>query len=85
MWWLAGACARTLTGAVGTVAGGILSLIPLIVMGDQDAALRVSFAIMMVTVIWLLSWVLAGGIRAQQLAREAERASEPLGAGAPQL
>ena len=86
MWWLAGACARTLTGAVGTVVGGILSLIPLVVMTDQDAAMRVSFAITMVTVVWLLAWVLAGGIRAQQLAREAaertERTSEPLRAGA---
>ena len=71
-------------GAVGTVVGGILSLIPLIVMGDQDAALRVSFAIMMVTVVWLLSWVLAGGIRAQHsLVRPS--VLEPLGAGAPQL
>ena len=78
VWWLAGSCARTLTGAVGTVVGGILSLIPLVVMSDQDAAMRVSFAITMVTVVWLLAWVLAGGIRAQQLAREAaERTSDP--------
>ena len=46
--------------------------------------MRVSFALTMVTVVWLLSWVLAGGIRAQQLARDAaEGATEPLRAGAP--
>jgi len=84
VWWLAGgSCSRTLTGGVGTVVGGILSLVPLIVMSDQDAAMRVSFALTMVTVVWLLSWVLAGGIRAQQLAREAaEDATEPARAGA---
>ena len=92
VWWLAGACARTLTGAVGTVVGGILSLIPLVVMTDQDAAMRVSFAITMVTVVWLLAWTLAGGIRAQQLAREAtertertERTSDSLREGAPRV
>ena len=86
VWWLAeGSCTRALTGGVGTVVGGVLSLIPLVVMRDQDAAMRLSFAIMMVTVVWLLAWVLASGIRAQQLAREAaESTTEPFRAGAPQ-
>ncbi|QIG39809.1 hypothetical protein G5T42_10205 [Microbacterium sp. 4R-513] len=77
VWWLWGGCGRALTGAIGTVVGGILSLVPLLVMPDQDAALRTSFVITIVTVVWLLGWVLASGIRAQRLAREAE--AEALG------
>lgn len=79
VWWLWGGCALALTGAVGTVVGGVLSLVPLLVMPDQDVALRVSFGITVVTVVWLLAWSLASGVRAQRLAREAE--AQALGAG----
>lgn len=72
VWWLWGACALALTGAVGTVLGGVLSLVPILVLPDQDVALRVSFGITIVTVVWLLGWSIASGIRGQQIAREAE-------------
>ncbi|MFH8249101.1 hypothetical protein ACH3VR_01875 [Microbacterium sp. B2969] len=78
VWWLWGSCGRALTGAVGTVVGGILSLVPLLVMPDQDVALRTSFVILVATVVWLLGWVLASGIRAQRLAREAEAEAQAL-------
>ncbi len=70
VWWLWGGCSLSLTGAVGTVVGGIISLVPLLVMADQELALRMSFVLTLVTAAWLLGWVLASGIRAQRLARE---------------
>ncbi|MEU1971085.1 hypothetical protein ABZ477_05490 [Microbacterium sp. NPDC019599] len=76
VWWLWGGCSLSLTGAVGTVVGGILSLVPLLVMADQDLALRTSFALTVLTVVWLLGWVLASGIRAQRLARENAAAAQ---------
>ena len=69
VWWLWGGCWLSLTGAVGTVIGGALSLVPLFALPDQDVALRASFAITVVTVVWLLGWVLASGVRANRLAR----------------
>ena len=78
VWWLWGGCGRALTGAVGTVVGGVLSLVPLLVLPDQDVALRASLVITIVTVVWLLGWCLASGVRAQRLAREAE--AQALGA-----
>lgn len=72
VWWLWGACALALTGAVGTVIGGVLSLLPLVLLPDQDVALRVSFGITVLAVGWLLGWAIASGIRGQRLAREAE-------------
>ncbi|WP_345800093.1 hypothetical protein AAIB33_11485 [Microbacterium sp. AZCO] len=78
VWWLWGSCGLALTGAVGTVVGGVLSLVPLLVMPDQDVALRTSFGILLITVVWLLAWVLASGIRAQRLAREAEAEAQAL-------
>ncbi|TDN91951.1 hypothetical protein [Microbacterium sp. BK668] len=78
VWWLWGTCACALTGAVGTVVGGVLALAPLLAVADQDVALRMSFVITVVTVVWLLSWSVASGIRGQRLAREAE--AQALGA-----
>lgn len=71
VWWLWGGCGRALTGAVGTVVGGVLALVPLVVLTDRDAALRASFVLTIATAMWLLGWVLASGLRAQRLAREA--------------
>jgi threonine/homoserine/homoserine lactone efflux protein len=70
VWWLWGGCWLSLTGAIGTVVGGALSIVPLFVVPDQDVALRVSFIVTLVTVVWLLGWVLASGVRAGRLARE---------------
>jgi len=78
VWSLWGACTLALTGAVGTVIGGVLSLVPLLVVPDQDVALRVSFGITVVAVVWLLGWSIASGIRGQRLAHEAE--TQALGA-----
>ncbi len=90
VWWLWGGCWLSLTGAVGTVIGGALSLVPLFALPDQDVALRASFAITLVTVAWLLGWVLASGVRANRLARaqaaEAQAAAAgPADASSPSL
>lgn len=70
-------CSLALVAAVGTVIGGILSLVALIVVTDQDAALRASFALVVISGAWLLSWSVASGIRGQRLARELETRAAP--------
>ena len=78
-WWLARGCVLTRVGATGAIAGGVLSLIALVVLLDPEAGLRAAAVITIGSGVWLLAWALAGGIRGQRLLRAEERAAAASG------
>src|SRR6478736_931578 len=71
-WWIANGCKVAIIGAVGAILGGLAALACLAILIDPEAALRVSPILTVISAVWLLSWALASGIRAQRLARAVE-------------
>ena len=68
-WWIANGCTVAIVGAVGAILGGLAALACLAILIDPEMALRVSPILTVLSAVWLLSWALASGIRAQRLAR----------------
>ena len=82
-WWIANGCKVAIIGAVGAILGGLAALACLAILIDPEAALRVSPILTVISAVWLLSWALASGIRAQRLAREAPAPVAPAQARPP--
>lgn len=77
-WWLGRDCPLTITGAVGAIVGGVVSLVSLVLILDPDASMRTSLVLTGVAGAWLLGFSVAGGIRGQvkERARRAETARQ---------
>jgi len=81
-WWIANGCTVAIVGAVGAILGGLAALACLAILIDPEMALRVSPILTVLSAVWLLSWALASGIRAQRLAR-AVPAAPPMAPAGP--
>jgi len=80
-WWIANGCTVAIVGAIGAILGGLAALACLAILIDPETALRVSPILTVLSAVWLLSWALASGIRAQRLARAVPAPLAPAQAG----